>query len=117
MPVHHIFGSEDLSLHTPGIAELAPAPYIALNAADARRLGLIAGDQLSLWLPWLDLTAPWRLLPSLPPGVAGLPVGLPGMPFVALPARGRLSRSGAAPSPAPSGAALARRGAPRGDPS
>ena len=117
VPLHHIFGSDDLSMYTPGIAELAPKPYIALNAADAERLGLIAGDQVNLWLPWLDLSAPWRLVPSLPSGVAGLPVGLPGMPFVALPARGRLSRAGAGEMPAPSAGAPRPHGPEPGGPS
>ena len=43
VPLHHIFGSEQLSMYTPGIRELAPAPYIALNAEDAERLGARRG--------------------------------------------------------------------------
>jgi hypothetical protein len=31
-------------------------------------------------------------MPSLPDGVAALPVGLPGLPYVSLPVRGRLAR-------------------------
>jgi NADH-quinone oxidoreductase subunit G len=103
VPVHHIFGSDDLSMHTPGVAQRAPKPYVGLNADDATKLGLMPGDELSLWLPWLDFRAAWRLMPSLPTGVAGLPVGLPGMPFIALPARGRLSRFAPGESQTPAG--------------
>ncbi len=92
VPLHHIFGSDDLSMYSPGVAERAPEPYIGLNDADARRLELEEGDWLLAWLPWLDVRVPWRRLPSLPDGVAGLPVGLPGMPFADLPYRTRLLR-------------------------
>ena len=38
LPHPAIFGSEELSAHAPGIAELAPEPYLAVNAADAAKL-------------------------------------------------------------------------------
>ena len=38
VPIEHIFGSEELSLQSPAVASLAPAPYLALNAADAASL-------------------------------------------------------------------------------
>ncbi len=120
LPVHHIFGSDDRSMYTPGVRERAPAPYIALCQADADRLGLAAGDWLELWQPWMDVRAPFRLLPSLPEGVAGVPGGLPGMPFLSLPGRGRLARcdapplAGAGRSGAGSGSVRSRAGARRG---
>ena len=40
VPIEHIFGSEELSLHAPAIAELAFEPYLALNPDDAGSLGL-----------------------------------------------------------------------------
>ncbi len=92
VPMHHIFGSEQLSMYTPGIRELAPAPYIALNAADAERLGAREDELLELWLPWMDARAPLKILPSLVDGTAGLPCGLPGLPYISLPARVRLTR-------------------------
>ncbi|MCX6371566.1 MAG: NADH-quinone oxidoreductase subunit NuoG [Actinobacteria bacterium] len=98
VPLHHIFGSDDLSMHTPGIAERAPQPYIAVNREDAQRLELTEGDRLELWMPWLDVRVPFRLEPSLPTGVAGVPVGLAGMPYVPLPGHGRLTRIPASPA-------------------
>jgi NADH-quinone oxidoreductase subunit G len=92
VPVHHIFGSDDLSMYEPGIAGRAPRPYVAANGAAAEELGLADGDPVTLWLPWMDFATHFRLLPSLPDGVAGVPMGLPRMPYVALPARGRISR-------------------------
>ncbi len=89
--LHHIYGSEQLSMHTPGVRERAPEPYIGLNAEDAERLQAREGDLLELWLPWMDARAPLRVVPSLVTGTAGLPVGLPGLPYISLPARVRLS--------------------------
>jgi NADH-quinone oxidoreductase subunit G len=90
--VHHIYGSERLSMHTPGIREQAPAPYIGLNATDADHLEAREGDLMAIWLPWMDARAPLRVIPSLADGTAGLPCGLPGLPYVALPARARVSK-------------------------
>jgi NADH-quinone oxidoreductase subunit G len=92
VPLHHIYGSEQLSMYTPGVRERAPAPYIGLNVEDAERLGAREGDLLELWFPWMDARAPLRIVPSLAAGTAGLPYCLPGVPYVPLPARVRLSR-------------------------
>jgi len=95
--VHHIFGSDDLSMHALGVAERAPQPYLGLNETDAARLELHEGDWLELWLPWLDWRARFALMPSLATGTAAVPTGLAGTPYVSLPARGRLTRVEAAP--------------------
>lgn len=85
VPLHHTFGSEELSVLAPGIAQLAPAPYLAMHPDDAERLHVHEGDQIEISVD----DAPWRLpvrhLPSLPRGVGGLPIGLPGMGPVVLP--------------------------------
>ncbi len=104
VPLHHIYGSDDRSMYTPGVAGRAPAPYIALGRADADRLGLADGDWLQLWQPWMDVRAPFRLLPSLPEGVAGVPAGLPGMPFISLPAAAAVLRRTPASAGRPGGA-------------
>lgn len=86
VPLYHIFGSEELSILSPGVAELAPAgPYIGLNAEDGAALGLVSGAELSLLLGGVARRLQVRLIPTLPLGVAGLPAGLPGMLGVALP--------------------------------
>jgi len=91
--LHLIYGSEPLSMYTPGIAGRTPAPFVGLNEEDAERLGLREGERLRLWLPWLDVRAPFALVPSLVTGTAGVPFGLPGLPFISLPARARLARA------------------------
>jgi NADH-quinone oxidoreductase subunit G len=80
VPLGHIFGSEEWSVRAPGIAQLVPKPYVALSPADAASLNIAEGEEVELTVG----DAPWRLplryLPSLPRGVVGLPVGLPGAP-------------------------------------
>lgn len=78
-------------MFTRGVAQLAPQAYLALNLADAERLELAPGDVVDLQLGPQTLALTMRIMPSLSPGVVGLPVGLPDLPYVQLPARGRLS--------------------------
>ena len=91
VPLYHIFGSEELSVLSPGVAQLSPAPYIGLNPADAETLGLAAGTELDLPLGGAAHRMSVKLIPSLPLGVAGLPAGLPGMLGMVLPTWIRLS--------------------------
>jgi NADH-quinone oxidoreductase subunit G len=91
VPVYHIYGSEERSMLTPGVAELAPAPYIGLNAAMAEGLQAQEGDQIELAYNGSAYRLPVRLMPSLPAGVAGLPAGLPGLEGIVLPGWGSLS--------------------------
>ena len=114
LPLHHVFGSEELSILAPAIAELSPQPYLALNPADASDLGLAAGDEVQLRLtqrtdaPADGLTGtepmataeiyrlPVRFKPELLHGTAGLPAGLPGLGVlagIALPAWGELKKA------------------------
>ena len=70
-----------------------PRRTSASTTPTRRASGLAPGDLVAVWLPWLDARAPYKPVPSLPDGVAAVPVGLPGFPFISLPARGRLSRA------------------------
>jgi NADH-quinone oxidoreductase subunit G len=88
VPIYHIFGSEELSVLTHGIRELAPEPYLALNPEDAASLPAEAGEEVSLDIEGIVYQLPVRLLSTLPRGLAGLPVGLPALPGIGQPARG-----------------------------
>jgi NADH-quinone oxidoreductase subunit G len=88
--VHHIFGSEELSVSSPGVAERSPQPYLALNAEDAAELQTAAGEEIEVTWDSGRYRLPVRLMPSLPRRVAGIPVGLPGWPVLNLPASGRI---------------------------
>ena len=90
VPLHHVFGSDELSHAAPAVAELAPAPYVALNAQEANSLGVRDGDAIDVTLDGTVRQLPLRIAPALPAGVAGVPVGLAGMPAMTLPAWSRL---------------------------
>jgi NADH-quinone oxidoreductase subunit G len=80
VPLYHIFGSEALSRRAPAIAALAPAPYVALGAEDAQRLGVGDGDQIEVEMEGQTRRLPVRLKAGLPRGVMGLPVSLGNLP-------------------------------------
>jgi len=91
IPLYHIFGSEELSLHADGISELSPRPYLALNAGDATGLGLSEGNEIELSLDrGLKCALPLRIVLSLPDGVAGIPAGLSGLTGIDLPSAARI---------------------------
>ncbi len=95
VPLHHVFGGEELSAQAKGIAALAPSPYVALNVDDAAALGLAAGDAARLHLGAASQRLPVQIIATMPRGVAGLPVGLEGVPRCALPTSGRVTREDA----------------------
>jgi NADH-quinone oxidoreductase subunit G len=88
IPIHHIFGSEELSILTPGIGELAPEPYLGLHPEDAAGLGAEAGEEVALHMEDVIYRLPLKLMPTLPRGIAGLPAGLPGLPGITRPEKG-----------------------------
>ena len=85
VPLYHIFGSEELSILTPGVAERAPKPYLAMNPEDAAGQGLQEGQETEVSFGGSPRRLIVRIVPSLPAGVVGLPVGLPGMLGISLP--------------------------------
>ncbi len=89
--MHHIFGSEELSQHAFAVAERAPHPYLALHPEDAAELGLNAGEAATIIMEDMPRQLPVQPDPSLPRGVAGVPVGLPEWPYVRLPATVRIT--------------------------
>ncbi len=92
VPIYHIFGSEELSGLSPGIAERAPKPYLALNPEDAERFQVDEGSVVELLISDDRYRLPVTLGDSLPTGIAGLAAGLGGLEGIILPARGRLGK-------------------------
>jgi NADH-quinone oxidoreductase subunit G len=78
VPIAHIFGSEPLSMESPGVAELAPNPYVALHPDDAAALGIGDGETVEIEIGRTVSHAPLRIEPGIAAGCAGLPDGLPG---------------------------------------
>jgi len=85
VPAYHIFGSEELSVLAPGIAQLMPQAYLGLNPADAEGLGMDEEGLVDIVLGQWTRRLPVKLMASLPVGLAALPAGLPGLEWAALP--------------------------------
>ncbi|MBI4626750.1 MAG: NADH-quinone oxidoreductase subunit NuoG [Verrucomicrobia bacterium] len=86
VPRHHIFGSEELSALAPGVAERMPAPCAEMNPDDARALPVQEGGLVRVTIDGRDLVLPVRLEAGLPRGLLSIPVGLPDLPGLDLPA-------------------------------
>ncbi|KAA5549298.1 NADH-quinone oxidoreductase subunit NuoG [Adhaeribacter rhizoryzae] len=86
VPLYHIFGSEEQSILAPGIAQRAPEPYVAICEADAHALQLKEGNNLDFSLEHQIIRLPVKINNDITKGTAGLPKGLPGVPYAELPA-------------------------------
>ena len=84
--LHHIFGSEELSARGKAVAKRVPKSYVLVNAEDARELNLTEGSTLAFEVNRQPYLLPVEVSASIPRGIAGMPYGLPGLPFVDLPA-------------------------------
>jgi NADH-quinone oxidoreductase subunit G len=93
IPLYHIFGSEELSRLAPGIAELSPGPYVALNPEDALALHAAEGTEMTVTLGAAAHRLPVKIAPSLAKGLAGLPAGIPPFEGAGLPVQSRISRA------------------------
>lgn len=87
VPMHYIFGSDELSLSAPGIAALAATPHVAVTAGE-----FMEGEEVEVHCPGGMFRVPVRIRPDLPRGVAGLPAGVPPIVGVSLPAWSRIVR-------------------------
>jgi NADH-quinone oxidoreductase subunit G len=90
--IPHVFGSDELSLLTPGVAERAPRPYVAIGPEDAAALGVSEGDLLEVTGLGDGNQLPARIVAGLARGLAGFPAGLPGAPGLTAPGWVRLMR-------------------------
>jgi NADH-quinone oxidoreductase subunit G len=79
MPLPHIFGTEELSLHSPPVAERLPDVCVLLNPVDAETLGVESGEQLEIGSIAGNsvLKIPAQIEPTLPSGLLGITAGLP----------------------------------------
>jgi len=94
VPIEHIFGSEELSFRAPAVAELAPAPYLAVNAADAASLHMDKpGGEVEIDLGSTKHRLPLKIVRELPGGIAGIPAGLTPARGAELPAWCRISKA------------------------
>ena len=86
VPIHHIFGSEELSMLAPAIAGRAPEPYLALNPDDAKKLDAPEGSHIQLSVEGATQNNLKLIIDDgIKSGTVGIPFGLPGMMWISLP--------------------------------
>jgi NADH-quinone oxidoreductase subunit G len=93
VPLYHVFGSDELSILTPGVKKRSPEAYLALSPKDMSGLGIPQGGAAVLSVEGRAYRLAARPLPALSPGVAGLGYGLLGSPVLSFPAWGRVERA------------------------
>jgi NADH-quinone oxidoreductase subunit G len=93
VPFYHIFGSEELSVLSAGVSEMAPKPYLALSNPDAEGIDIREGDRVRLVLSGKSYILRVLVIASLPKGLSGLPSGLPGLEGIILPQWGKVEKA------------------------
>ncbi len=86
LPLHHVFGSEELSVAAPAVAERMGKMSLALQPDDAAALAIAPGELAEVVVAEKHYRLPIHLDSSLPRGTAGVPIGLPGFHGLSLPA-------------------------------
>ncbi len=81
VPLHHIFGSEELSIKSAAIAERAPGPFVTINTTQAETMDLKQGDQLTVVIDQQPVELLVHCPPEWPQDHLGLPAGFPGVPY------------------------------------
>ena len=92
IPLTHIFGSEELSLYTSGVAERSPKPYIAIGLQDADALNIKEGETLTVRIGSSKYSLPVQIKEELKQGTAGLPHNLRELAGIKWPAKATLTR-------------------------
>lgn len=80
IPLHEIFGSEELSANSAPVKERIPDFYVALNPKDVAKLKLCDGDRVELTREEnadVSSTAVVREDTGIPSGTTGIPCGYP----------------------------------------
>ncbi|MGL5557492.1 MAG: NADH-quinone oxidoreductase subunit NuoG, partial [Aeromonas veronii] len=75
-----LFGGEELSARSPVIQARMNEPELVLNPADAQRLALHGGSQVSFSWGGSHWQLRLRLSEQLSAGLVGLPLGVNGLP-------------------------------------
>ncbi len=74
--LHHIFGSDEQSIHSKSVAQRVPKPYVMINVTDATSLKLEEGKILNFEVEKQMYSLPVKISSEMPIGVAGIPYGL-----------------------------------------
>ncbi len=75
LPLHHVFGSEELSMHAPGIATRASEPYLVVSEDRAQSLGVAEGEMVAVRGEDWELALPVRPVHGIAGDVVGVSPG------------------------------------------
>ncbi|HUS25517.1 MAG TPA: NADH-quinone oxidoreductase subunit NuoG [Candidatus Binatia bacterium] len=82
VPLHHLFGSEELSAQAPVMATRMAAPYFAVSAALASQVQLQDGARAELNADGVSLSLPVRIVAGMAENCVGVPAGIAGVPAI-----------------------------------
>ena len=92
VPVHNIYGSEELSSRCDAISTRIPESTIFLNADDAGKHGVKDGELVSVIADEIQIKVRIKVTETIPEGAAGLFISISDNTYVKLPGWGRLSK-------------------------
>jgi NADH-quinone oxidoreductase subunit G len=90
VPSYHIFGSEELSSRSPSICELIVGPFIAVNPEQVTDLDINDDGNVEVAFSNISYYLPVKVNPSVPKGLALVPMGLDGLQWDGIPVWRRL---------------------------
>ena len=77
VPLHHIFGSEELSMKSQAISERSPGPSLTMNEEEANKLRIVEGEEIIVMMDDLEITLPIKTETNWPEGSLGISAGFP----------------------------------------
>jgi NADH-quinone oxidoreductase subunit G len=92
VPVHQIFGSDELSSAGKSLAARIPPPFVCLNSRDMESTGVQQDESVEFNMAGKPIKVTVRCDDTLPDGIAGMSAGFPGMHPVELPGWGKLTK-------------------------
>jgi len=82
VPLHHIFGSEELSVLSEAISERCPGKFLTISKEDATELGISHGDNFTVRTGEQEITLPANIDSNWANGQIGFPAGFRDIPYI-----------------------------------
>ena len=82
IPIHHIFGSEELSIKSAALQARGPEAFVVLNQAQAAQLGIKAGDDVNVLINGEPVSLKVTVEADWPQDCLGISAGFPGVPYL-----------------------------------
>lgn len=92
VPLYKIFGSDELSSFSKSVAERIQNPFLLMDKNDADNMNVKNGDIVILEISDNKLNVEINTGRGIRKGLAALSVNLPGLPYIGLPAIGKIQK-------------------------